>query len=80
MFLLILIHILFQEMIKKDEDGHYHHDFRYLFTIDRLDDIKIDFNESNDYKWVSVSDLENDERFAHIIKKIKKIIKSKTMA
>ena len=59
---------------KKQEDGHYHHDFRYLFVVDKVEDITIDYNESNDYKWVSVSDLLNDERFGLTIKKIVSLI------
>ena len=59
---------------KKKEDGHYHHDFRYLFTIDTLEDINIDYNESNNYKWVSIDDVINDDKFGLSIKKIVDLI------
>ncbi len=62
---------------KKHEDGHYHHDFRYLFIINRLEDITIDYNESNDYKWVSVSSLLDDGNFGLSIKKIVSLIRNK---
>ena len=60
---------------KKSEDGHFHHDFGYLFKLDSISDVKIDYNESNGYKWVSVELLENDEKFKTIIAKIKRLIK-----
>lgn len=62
---------------KKSEDEHYHHDFGYLFTVDKLDDIRLDYDESNDYKWVNIKELEHDERFALIVKKIMKIVNKK---
>ena len=44
---------------KKNEKEHYHHDFSYLFTINSIKDIKIDFNESNSFKWCSIKKFEN---------------------
>ncbi len=41
---------------KKNEDAHYHHDFRYVFGYDGDKNINIDSNESIDYKWVSIED------------------------
>lgn len=40
----------------KNEDAHYHHDFRYLFGYEGDKNIHIDSNESLDYKWVSIED------------------------
>lgn len=60
---------------KKNEDEHYHHDFRYFFTINSLKDIKIDFNESNGYRWVDLDILESHPRFAKVLGKIRKMIK-----
>ncbi len=60
---------------KKNEDEHYHHDFRYFFTINSLEDIKIDFNESNGYRWVDLDILESHPRFAKVLGKIRKMIK-----
>ena len=61
----------------KNEDGHYHHDFRFLFVVDSIKDVKIDSNESNDYKWISIDEVINDDRFGLSIKKIKNIIDNK---
>lgn len=63
---------------KKMEKGHYHHDFRYLFTVDKTEDVVLDYNESNGYKWVSIDELKNNEKFALIIKKIEALTHSKT--
>ena len=54
----------------KKMSEHYHHDFRYLFTVEKESDIKIDLNESKDYKWVKVEELKDVDRFKIILKKI----------
>lgn len=59
---------------KKQEDGHYHHDFRFLFVVDNVKDVKLDSNESNDYKWVDVEDVINDDTFGLSIKKLVKMV------
>lgn len=56
---------------------HYHHDFRYLFTVDKTEDVVLDYNESNGYKWVSIDELKNNEKFALIIEKIEALTHSK---
>ncbi len=62
---------------KKKENEHYHHDFRYLFTVDKTEDVVLDYNESNGYKWVSIDELNNNEKFALIIEKIEALTHSK---
>ena len=58
---------------KKEEEEHYHHDFGYLFIIDKIENVKLDNNESNGYKWISIENLRNEERFKDIIRKIKEL-------
>lgn len=41
---------------KKNEDQHYHHDFRFVFAYTGNKRIHIDLNESLDYKWLSIDD------------------------
>ena len=53
---------------------HYHFDFRYLFVIDKISDIKIDTEESSDFKWVDINELSNNSNFGKIIDKIKRLI------
>lgn len=53
---------------------HYHFDFRYLFVITRIPDIKIDTEEMSGYQWISLDELTNDPNYGRIATKIKKII------
>lgn len=55
---------------KKNEEEHYHHDFRYLFLVNNIKDIKIDFNESNGYKWIDIEKIKNNPNFIGIADKI----------
>ena len=60
---------------KKQEDGHYHHDLRYLFVY--TGDGKISFNtdESTGLKWVKFTELQEDDTFGHVVKKISASLK-----
>lgn len=53
---------------------HYHFDFRYLYFIDKITKVMIDNNESRDYKWIDIEDLQKITNCEYIIPKIKKII------
>lgn len=64
------------ESPKKNMPAHYHHDFRFLFTIDKIEDVKIDTEESNGYKWIDISDLQDADNMNVIIGKINKILNS----
>ena len=52
--------------------SHYHFDFRYLFILDEIKDVVIEEDELSDYKWVSITDVEN--QFGGVLDKIKKLI------
>jgi adenosylhomocysteinase len=58
---------------KKGEPGHYHHDFRYLFTT-RTDRIEIDTRESNEYRWIEWDDFVQMPQFVEIADKISSIL------
>jgi len=60
---------------KKQEDGHYHHDLRYIFVY--TGDGAIDYNEdeSTGLKWVEFAELADDATFGAVIKKIKTCLK-----
>lgn len=60
-----------------DLPEHVHFDFRYLFVIDRIMDIKLDANEHRDYKWIDVEELKCSESYARVASKIKKLILNK---
>lgn len=51
---------------------HYHFDFRYLFIVDKIQDVKIDLDEMSEYKWVSIFELEEETSFKNVVSKIKK--------
>lgn len=54
---------------------HYHFDFRYLFILSKIVDITIDKEESANYKWISIDELNNNTNYRLIIKKIEKLLK-----
>ena len=53
---------------------HYHFDFRYLFIVDRISDIKIDNKELSDFKWISIDKLSNDPIYGAVASKLKKFL------
>ena len=53
---------------------HYHFDFRYLFVVDKIQDIKTDEDEMSGYKWISLDELTNDPNYGRIAIKIKRLI------
>jgi len=55
---------------KKQEDGHYHHDLRYVFEYTGDGNIIFNADESTGLKWVKLADLGNDETFGAVVKKI----------
>ena len=54
--------------------AHQHFDFRYLFVIDKITNIIPDQKEMNDYKWVSIDELNSSLNCKEAIEKIKKIL------
>lgn len=53
---------------------HYHFDFRYLFVVERIQDIKTDVEEMSGYKWISLDELTNDPNYGRVATKIKRLI------
>lgn len=58
---------------KKGEPGHYHHDFRYIYTT-KSSNVEIDPTESNNYKWVDWDHFSEIPNFMHIADKIDTIL------
>lgn len=65
-------HIGYNQKLNLPE--HYHYDFRYLFFVDKIEDVIIDKNESDGYKWVSVEDLLNEPYLNKVANKLIKYI------
>ena len=53
-----------------DLPEHYHFEFRYLFTLDSIKEVKLDLNESSEFKWISIDELRQDKKYSKIVKKI----------
>jgi len=53
---------------------HYHFDFRYLFVVDKIQDIKTDEDEMSGYKWISLDELTNDPNYGRVATKIKRLV------
>lgn len=49
---------------------HYHFEFRYIFTIDSIKEVKLDLSESSNFKWISIDELRDDKNYGRIAKKI----------
>lgn len=62
---------------EKQEAEHYHHDFGYLFIVDKPEDIKFNHDESKSFRWVSINNLLSTPRHRRAAKKIKAILASK---
>lgn len=63
-----------------DLKSHYHFELRYLFTIPIIENITLDEIELANYKWISIKELENDENYGDISKKIEFLLeKNKAM-
>ena len=59
---------------KKQEDGHYHHDMRYLFVYTGDGSNSYNEDESTGLKWVKFSELADDATFGAVTRKIKDVL------
>lgn len=57
--------------LRLDLPSHYHFDFRYLFVVDKICDIKIDLEEHSEYKWINIDEFKQNENFGEIYTKFK---------
>lgn len=55
---------------------HYHFDFRYLFLVDKISNVKTDDEELSGYKWISVEELSSDPNYGLITNKIEKVLEN----
>jgi signal transduction histidine kinase len=53
---------------------HYHFDYRYLFIVDKISDIKTDTEELSGYNWISVEELSSDPNYGMVANKIKRVL------
>lgn len=64
--------ISYNENLKLPE--HYHFDFRYLFMVDKIENIKIDTEELTNYKWINIDELRNNHNYGKVASKIEKLL------
>ena len=60
---------------KKAEDGHYHHDLRYLFVYNGGRSNNYNTDEATGLRWVAFDELADDDIFADVVVKIKQQLK-----
>ena len=53
---------------------HYHFDFRYLFIIDKVENISIDMEELENYRWIDINELYNDPNYGNVATKLEKLL------
>lgn len=59
---------------RKNLPEHYHFDFRYMFILDEEVEVRIDKDESSEYKWIGIEDLYNDKNYGKIASKLESIL------
>lgn len=67
------IHII-PENKKYNMSEHYHFDFRYLFCIDEITNIDLDYSENDNYKWITFDELKNTKTYGSITDKLESLI------
>ncbi len=55
----------------KQENQHYHHDFRYLFLYTGRGKLALNEQEAKGYKWVPFAELSRDTTFRPLVEKIR---------
>ncbi|MDR2338370.1 MAG: NUDIX domain-containing protein [Deltaproteobacteria bacterium] len=58
---------------KKGEPGHYHHDFRYVYTTESSN-VAVDPTEANGYRWIDWEQFAELSNFAKVADKIDTIL------
>lgn len=56
---------------------HYHFDFRYLYIVEKMSEIKIDVEELSSYKWIDIDELSKDPNYGKITIKSKRFLLEK---
>lgn len=62
----------FNERLQLPE--HCHFDFRYLFVIEKVDDVIIDSDEHSEYQWIDMGQLVNDSNYGRITLKLQNVL------
>ena len=57
-----------------DLPSHYHFEFRYLFVVERIEDIKVDTDELGDYRWIDMNELYDNPYYGRIASKLDELL------
>ena len=57
-----------------DLPEHFHFDFRYLFFVDKVENVDVDNTELENYKWISIDELRNDSNYSNVVMKLEKLL------
>ena len=63
-----------KEVKAKQLPSHKHYDFRYLFVINKEEDVEIDKSEHNDYKWVDIQTLAKEGKYKRVVEKLRSLL------
>lgn len=59
---------------KKNEPGHFHHDFRYCFWLEGdTSKLKLQTEEVSEFDWVELSEITTNPQFKNVVEKIKEL-------
>lgn len=53
---------------------HYHYEFRYLFIIDSIQEVRLDQSELSEYKWINKAELKQDKNYGKVVEKINLLV------
>lgn len=59
---------------KKQEDAHFHHDFRFIFTMKKQQDVDLQLDEVSDFWWLDLKDFPTDRSTIVLKDKLSSII------
>lgn len=60
--------------VKKAEEAHYHHDFRYCFVAKNIDNLRLELNEVSELKWLNIQEIVFLEGLKKVLSKVKSIL------
>ena len=63
-----------------DLPEHYHFDFRYLFIVNGIEEIKMDTDELSSYEWIYIDKLKDDVNYGKVANKIGRVISNSKLS
>ena len=63
-----------------DLPEHYHFDFRYLFIVNGIEEIKMDTDELSSYEWIDIDKLKDDVNYGKVANKIGRVISNSKLS